>query len=374
VLGWPGVAQDRLCADVPGTRPGRLAVPWRPGEGCGAAGAPARERGAAPAVPAGCGTSRPTGCSSPRWHGSHRAGAGPKSSPSARRRSWPGPAGSPRRNTTRASGARPAAPANGPGLCTPCRSPGEGESARGYRRIHGELAKLGVTVAPSTVWEILHAAGIDPVPRRSGPTWRQSIRAARPGGYRIYVVIMDNLSANKTPAMRAWAGRSNVELLHACQRVAGQPEAQFGPLRTFVMGGSDHPSHTVLAGRLQDYLRWRNANARHPDVLAAQRRERARVRSERQQRWGPPQDESRMTNPANVHGQRTRCAPAWVSGHLPRREKAGTAFSGRAQGRSAGGAARAAGGRLTGLDGAPWHDAAAPGRTGDLNPAGLGLR
>ena len=30
----------------------------------------------------------------------------------------------------------------------------------GHRRIHGELTKLGVTVAPSTVWEILRAAGI----------------------------------------------------------------------------------------------------------------------------------------------------------------------------------------------------------------------
>ena len=38
----------------------------------------------------------------------------------------------------------------------------------GYRRIHGELTKLGVTVAPSTVWQILHAAGIDPAPRRTG--------------------------------------------------------------------------------------------------------------------------------------------------------------------------------------------------------------
>jgi len=37
--------------------------------------------------------------------------------------------------------------------------------------------KLGVTVAPSTVWEILHAAGIDPAPRRSGPTWRQILHA-----------------------------------------------------------------------------------------------------------------------------------------------------------------------------------------------------
>jgi putative transposase len=48
--------------------------------------------------------------------------------------------------------------------------------AWGYRRIHGELAGLGVTVAPSTVWEILTNAGIPPAPRRSGPTWAQFLR------------------------------------------------------------------------------------------------------------------------------------------------------------------------------------------------------
>jgi putative transposase len=51
----------------------------------------------------------------------------------------------------------------------------------GYRRIHGELTKLGVTVAQSTVWEILRTAGIDPAPRRSGPTWRQFMYAQAAG-------------------------------------------------------------------------------------------------------------------------------------------------------------------------------------------------
>ena len=52
----------------------------------------------------------------------------------------------------------------------------------GHRRIQGELLKLGIAVAPSTVWEILHAAGIDPAaPRRSGPTWRQFLHAQAAG-------------------------------------------------------------------------------------------------------------------------------------------------------------------------------------------------
>jgi putative transposase len=47
----------------------------------------------------------------------------------------------------------------------------------GYRRIHGELAGLGVTAAASTVWEILKTNGIDPAPRRAGPTWPQFLRS-----------------------------------------------------------------------------------------------------------------------------------------------------------------------------------------------------
>ena len=51
----------------------------------------------------------------------------------------------------------------------------------GYRRIHGELAGLGVTVAPSTVWQILKSGGIDPAPRRDGPGWAEFLRSQAQG-------------------------------------------------------------------------------------------------------------------------------------------------------------------------------------------------
>jgi transposase len=155
-----------------------------------------------------------------------------------------------------------------------------------YHRTHGIRYFHGCYgIGDDQLWGVLR--------RRKGADHTlaalRSIRAARPGGYRLFV-ICDNLSANKTPAIRRWARRENVELCFTPTSAswANPIEAQSGPLRTFVMGGSDHPSHTVLARKLQAYLRWRNANARHPDVLAAQRRERARIRSERHQRWGHP--------------------------------------------------------------------------------------
>ena len=47
----------------------------------------------------------------------------------------------------------------------------------GYRRIHGELAGLGIKVAASTVWEILKASGIDPGRRQTGLAWSQFLRS-----------------------------------------------------------------------------------------------------------------------------------------------------------------------------------------------------
>src|SRR6266511_25741 len=121
----------------------------------------------------------------------------------------------------------------------------------------------------------------------------KTIRAARPDGAPIYL-ICDNLSANKTPAIRAWARRHKVELCLTPTSAswANPIEPQFGPLRTFTMAGSNPANHPALTRDLQAYLRWRNAHARHPDILAAQRRERARIRSERQHRWGRPRSKA----------------------------------------------------------------------------------
>ncbi|MFI7642678.1 hypothetical protein [Nonomuraea sp. NPDC049400] len=49
--------------------------------------------------------------------------------------------------------------------------------AWGYRRVYGELAALGVKVAPSTVWEILKQEGLNPAPERASTTWADFLRS-----------------------------------------------------------------------------------------------------------------------------------------------------------------------------------------------------
>jgi transposase InsO family protein len=47
----------------------------------------------------------------------------------------------------------------------------------GYRRIHGELATVGIALAPSSVWAILRHHGIDPSSGRTGPTWAEFLKS-----------------------------------------------------------------------------------------------------------------------------------------------------------------------------------------------------
>lgn len=163
----------------------------------------------------------------------------------------------------------------------PVRLPANYHKLHGVRQFHGCYS-----VGEDTLWGVVRH-------RKSAANTLaalRSIRTTRPDGAPIYV-ILDNLSAHKGWKIRAWATRNNVELCFTPTYAswANPIEAHFGPLRTFVVAGSNHPNHTVATRAMHAYLRWRNANARHPDVLAAQRRERAKVRSERHRRWGQPQ-------------------------------------------------------------------------------------
>jgi hypothetical protein len=73
----------------------------------------------------------------------------------------------------------------------------------------------------------------------------KSIRAARPDGAPIYV-IMDNLSAHKGARIRAWAKKHRVELCFTPTNAswANPIEAHFEPLRQFTLANSNHPNHT----------------------------------------------------------------------------------------------------------------------------------
>lgn len=46
----------------------------------------------------------------------------------------------------------------------------------GDRKVHGELAALGIQVAASTVWEIFKECGIDPAPERAHTIWAAFLR------------------------------------------------------------------------------------------------------------------------------------------------------------------------------------------------------
>jgi len=70
----------------------------------------------------------------------------------------------------------------------------------GYRRIQGEMARLGIQVAPSTVWGILQRAGIDPAPRRAAESWRGFLRAQAAG-----IVACDFLPVDTVLLRRLYA-------------------------------------------------------------------------------------------------------------------------------------------------------------------------
>ena len=63
----------------------------------------------------------------------------------------------------------------------------------GYRRIYGELHRLGSRTGASTVWAMLQRAGVDPAPKRSALSWRQFLRAQAEGVLAVDFFTVDTV-------------------------------------------------------------------------------------------------------------------------------------------------------------------------------------
>ena len=98
----------------------------------------------------------------------------------------------------------------------------------GYRRIHGELAGLGITMAPSTVWQILKSAGIDPAPRRDGPGWAEFLRSQAEGILALDFFTADLLNGAKVYVLAV---------------------IEHGTRRVRVLGATEHRSSRGLCSR-----------------------------------------------------------------------------------------------------------------------------
>lgn len=91
----------------------------------------------------------------------------------------------------------------------------------GHRRVQGELVRLGHCIAASTVWQILHDAGLDPAPRRSGPTWRQFLTTQAKAVLAVDFVHVDTVLLRRIYALIA---------------------VEHGSRRTHLLGVTAHPT------------------------------------------------------------------------------------------------------------------------------------
>jgi hypothetical protein len=115
----------------------------------------------------------------------------------------------------------------------------DGGPTWGHRRVQGELVRLGHSIAASTVWQILHDAGIDPVPRRTGPTWKQFLTARARGIIAADFIHVDTVLLRRLYALTLGG------LIHEHERAASRlPARPQGP-RSERMTGLWHPTGNI---------------------------------------------------------------------------------------------------------------------------------
>jgi len=121
----------------------------------------------------------------------------------------------------------------------------------GHRRIQGEMARLGHPMASGTVWNILHAAGIDPAPRRHGPSWTEFLTTQAEG-----IVAADFFHIDTALGQRLYAmaflehGTRRLHLTPVTAHPTGQWAVQ--QAREFTTALTDHGKHIRFLLRDRD--------------------------------------------------------------------------------------------------------------------------
>ena len=103
----------------------------------------------------------------------------------------------------------------------------------GKGRIRGELAELGIKVAPPAVWQVLKNAGIDPAPRRDGLGWAEFLRSQAQG-----ILALDFFTAGLLNGTKACV---LAVIEHASRRVR-------------VLGATQHPVQSWVIQQARNLL------------------------------------------------------------------------------------------------------------------------
>ena len=172
--------------------------------------------------------------------------------------------------------------------------------AWGHRRIQGELARLGHAIAASTVWEVLHAAGIGLAPRRAGPAWREFL-ASRAHAIiacdflvaetvllkRLHVLVFIEHGSRRVHLAGVTAHPTGAWVVQQARNLAMDLDERLGTLRFLV-----HDRDPLFTIAFAEVLKTEGAEDRHHSAQDAsdERRLRARYRDRPPRTAGPGLD------------------------------------------------------------------------------------
>ncbi len=99
----------------------------------------------------------------------------------------------------------------------------------------------------------------------------KSIRRRYPKDRRLYIVL-DNMRTHSKAEVVDWWQKNNLKLVFTATNASwmNRIECHFAPAKQFVLNNSDHPDHRSIGQAMQDYIRWRNKNAKNKKILKPQ--------------------------------------------------------------------------------------------------------